>query len=339
MRTGAVLAALLAAAALTPLGLDADGYALRVLTTALLFAAAAQAWNIVGGLANRLSLGHAAFFGIGAYCSTLLLVRFGLSPWIGMLASAALGAGAALLIGLPTLRLQGHYFALATLAFGEVMRVLANTWTGLTGGPVGLSVPFGPDSLALLRFKSTPPYYWAALGLLALCTAAFLGVRHSALGYRLMAVREDEAAARAIGVDATRAKLLAATLSGALTAMVGTLYAQFSYFFDPDTVFGITPVSVRIALICIVGGIGSPFGPILGALFVIPMEEAANVLFGDRAAGLAPLSYAVVLIAVVVTEPRGLLRLMGSVLRPVMNRVRAPAAAVRPMAPRPGAGP
>ena len=147
------------------------------------------------------------------------------------------------------------------------------------------------------------------------------------------------AAARAIGVDATRAKLLAATLSGALTAMVGTLYAQFSYFFDPDTVFGITPVSVRIALICIVGGIGSPFGPILGALFVIPMEEAANVLFGDRAAGLAPLSYAVVLIAVVVTEPRGLLRLMGSVLRPVMNRVRAPAAAVRPMAPRPGAGP
>jgi len=323
MTAGTILAGLLAIAALAPFVLAADGYALRVLTTALLLAAAAQAWNIVGGLANRISLGHAAFFGIGAYCSTLLLLRFGVSPWIGMLASAALGAAAALLIGLPTLRLQGHYFALATLAFGEVMRVLASAWTGLTGGPVGLSVPFGPDSLAMLRFKSTPPYYWAALGLLTLCTLAFLAVRHSALGYRLMAVREDEAAARAVGVDATRAKLLAATLSGALTAMVGTLYAQFAYFFDPDTVFGITPVSIRIALICIVGGIGSVFGPILGALFIIPLEELANTLFGDRAAGLAPLAYALALIAVVVAEPRGLLRML-SIRLPARRRAAAP---------------
>lgn len=319
MRGGAVLVAVLAAAACAPVLLDADGYVLRVLTTALLLAAAAQAWNIVGGLANRLSLGHAAFFGIGAYASTLLLIRFGLSPWIGMLAGAGLAALAALLIGLPTLRLSGHYFALATLAFGEVMRVLANAWTGLTGGPVGLSVPFGVDSLAMLRFRSTPPYYWAALGLLAFCTAVFLAVRHSALGYRLMAVREDEAAARAVGVDATRAKLLAAVLSGALTAMAGTLYAQFAYFFDPDTVFGVTPISIRVALICIVGGLGSPFGPILGALFIVPIEEAANWLFGDRAAGLAPLAYAVVLIAVVLVEPRGLLRLLSP------RRRRAPA--------------
>ena len=310
MRTGVVLLALLAAAALVPFALDTDGYVLRVLTTALIIAAAAQAWNIVGGLANRLSLGHAAFFGIGAYCSTLLLVRFGISPWIGMLAGGALAAAAALLIGLPTLRLSGHYFALATLAFGEVMRVSANAWGGLTGGPVGLSIPFGPDSLAMLRFKSTAPLYWTALALLALCTAVFLAVRHSALGYRLMAVREDETAARAVGVDATRAKLLAAVISGALTAMAGTVYAQFSYFFDPDTVFGVTPVSIRIALVCIVGGIGSPFGPILGALFIIPIEDLANTLFGDRAAGLAPLAYALVLIAVVLAEPRGLLRLL-----------------------------
>ena len=281
-----------------------------MLTTALLLAAAAQAWNVVGGLADRLSLGHAAFFGIGAYASTLLLIRFDLSPWVGMLAGAGLAALAALLIGLPTLRLSGHYFALATLAFGEVMRVLANAWTGLTGGPVGLSVPFGPDSLAMLRFKSTPPYYWAALGLLAFCTVAFLAVRHSALGYRLMAVRQDEAAARAVGVDTTRAKLLAAVLSGALTAMAGTLYAQFAYFFDPDTVFGLAPVSIRVALICIVGGLGTAPGPILGALFIVPVEEAANWLLGDRAAGLAPLAYAGVLIAVVLVEPRGLLRLL-----------------------------
>lgn len=310
MKAYAAALMLLALAALVPLALDADGYALRVLTTVLIFAAAAQAWNIVGGLANRLSLGHAAFFGIGAYCSTILLIRFGVSPWIGMLAGAVMGALASLLIGIPTLRLSGHYFALATLAFGEVMRVLANAWTGLTGGPVGLSIPFGPDSLAMLRFKSTAPLYWTALALLVLCTAVFLAVRYSALGYRLMAVREDEVAARAVGVDVTRAKLLAAVLSGALTAMAGSVYAQFSYFFDPDTVFGVTPVSIRIALVCIVGGIGSPLGPILGALFIIPFEELANTLFGDRAAGLAPLAYALVLIVVVLAEPRGLLRLV-----------------------------
>lgn len=318
MKTSAIMLLLLSVAALVPFALDTNGYALRVLTTTLIIGAAAQAWNIVGGLANRLSLGHAAFFGIGAYCSTLLLIRFGISPWIGMVAGGVLGALAALLIGLPTLRLSGQYFALATLAFGEVMRVLANAWTGLTGGPVGLSIPFGPDSLAMLRFKSTAPLYWVALGLLALCTAVFLAVRHSALGYRLMAVREDETAARAVGVDATRVKLLAAVLSGSLTAMAGTVYAQFSYFFDPDTVFGVTPVSIRIALVCIVGGIGSPFGPILGALFIIPTEELANTLFGDRAAGLAPLIYALVLIAVVLAEPRGLLHLMT-----VRRRVRA----------------
>jgi len=129
MKRWIVVAIIIAVASLLPLALDARGYWIRVLTFTLLFAAMAQAWNIVGGLANQLSLGHAAFFGIGAYTSSILLVKFGITPWLGMLAGGALGALAALVIAIPTMRLQGHYFALATLAFGEVMRAIANVWT------------------------------------------------------------------------------------------------------------------------------------------------------------------------------------------------------------------
>lgn len=300
----AVLALLLAAAAL-PLALDPQGYEIRVLTLCLLFGAMAQAWNIVGGLADRISLGHAAFFGVGAYTSTLLLIHFGLSPWIGMIASAALGAVAAGLISLPTMRLSGHYFALATLAFAEVMRVLANAWAGLTGGPAGISVPYSPESFWMLQFKSGRPLYWIMLGALVAVTMVFLWVRRSPLGWRLLAIRQNEAAAEVVGVDTARAKLAAALISGALTGALGTLYAQFNFFFDPDTVFGLVPVSVRMALIAIVGGMGTAVGPILGAFFLIPLEEFANDLLSARAAGLSQFAFGIVLILVIILQPRG----------------------------------
>ncbi|WP_420104026.1 branched-chain amino acid ABC transporter permease [Bosea sp. (in: a-proteobacteria)] len=288
-----------------PFAFDARGYAIRILCLALLFAAMAQSWNIVAGLANQISLGHAAFFGIGAYTSTLMLIHFGLSPWLGMVAGAALGGFAALLISLPTMRLRGHYFALATLAFGEVMRVIANSWGGLTGGPVGISVPFSQPSFALLQFKETRSYYWLMLAALVLVTLIFVAIKRSRLGYRLRAIKENADAAEVIGVDTTRTKILAAVISGALTACMGTLYAQFQFFFDPDTVFGVASVSVRMAMIAIVGGIGTAAGPILGALFVIPLEEAANQVFSSQAAGLSQLVFGVLLILVILIEPRG----------------------------------
>jgi branched-chain amino acid transport system permease protein len=172
MKRWLLLALVVALAFALPLLLDPRGYWIRVLAFTLLFAAMAQAWNVVGGLANQISLGHAAFFGIGAYTSTILLVNFGLSPWLGLLAGGALGALAALVIAIPTMRLQGHYFALATLAFGEVMRVIANVWSSVTGGPVGLSVPFLPESLGMLTFKSTLPYVYILLLALILVTAS-----------------------------------------------------------------------------------------------------------------------------------------------------------------------
>lgn len=301
---------LIAAAALVPLALDANGYYIRILTLALLFGALGQAWNIVGGLAGQMSLGHAAFFGIGAYASTLLTIHFGLSPWLGIIASGVLGAAAALLLSVPTLRLKGHYFALGTLAFAEVFRVIGNTWSSLTGGPVGLSVPYSEPSLAMLQFAETRSYYYLMLAAAVLVSMVFRAIARGKLGYRLRAVREGQEAAEVVGVDTTRVKIQAVVISGALTAMLGTLYAQMNFFFDPDAVFGALQVSIRIALIAIVGGIGTLYGPLLGALVIIPLEEFANVLLADRAPGLPQLAYGVLLMAIVLREPRGLVAMV-----------------------------
>ena len=305
MKSRIALGVVIAAAALSPLLLDPRGYWIRVLAITLLFAAMAQAWNIVGGLANQISLGHAAFFGIGAYTSTVLLIKFGISPWLGMFAGGVLGALAAFIIAIPTMRLQGHYFALATLAFGEVMRVIANVWTSLTGGPSGLSVPFAAPDFLAYSFKLLRPHAYIALAALVVVTAIFEGIRRSAMGYRLRAIRQNQAAAEVIGVDTTRVKLQAAVISGALMAMLGTLYAQVAVFFDPDTVFGIAGISIRVALIAIIGGVGTAAGPILGAFFIIPLEEIMNDLLSSRAAGLSQLVFGVILIAVILWRPRG----------------------------------
>jgi branched-chain amino acid transport system permease protein len=298
--------------ALFPLLLDPRGYWIRVLTLTLLFAAMAQAWNIVGGLANQVSLGHAAFFGIGAYTSTILLVTYGLSPWIGLGVGAVLAGIAALVIAVPTMRLQGHYFALATLAFGEVMRVVANTWAPLTGGPVGISVPFLSESAWMYSFKTGLPHAYIALAAIALTTVLFEAIRRSALGYRLRAIREHEPAAEVIGIDTTRVKLTAAVISGCAMGALGTLYAQLALFFDPDTIFGVAPISVRVALIAIIGGVGTAVGPILGALFIIPVEELANDFLSGKAPGLSQLAYGMILIAVILWRPRGLVTLLES---------------------------
>ncbi len=301
----ALVALALLFAIVLPFAFDARGYTIRILCLGLLFAAMAQAWNIVGGLANQMSLGHAAFFGIGAYTSTLLLIHFGISPWLGLIASAALGGVAALVISLPTMRLRGHYFALATLAFGEVMRVIGNSWSDLTGGPVGISVPFAKSSFVMFQFSDTRTYYWLMLAAFVAVTVIFMAMKRSRTGYRLQAIKENTDAAEVIGVNTTRAKVFAAIVSGALMASLGTFYSQFQYFFDPDTVFGVASVSVRVAMIAIVGGIGTAAGPILGALFIIPMEEAANQIFSAQAAGLAQLVFGLLLVTVILVEPRG----------------------------------
>jgi len=289
--------------------LPAQGYALRVACLVMLFAAMAQTWNIAAGLSGQISLGHAGFFGAGAYTSTLLLINFGLSPWLGLIAAALIGAALSALISLPTMKLKGHYFALATLAFGEAMRVIANSWSSLTHGPVGISVPFSPPSFAAMQFQSLRPYFYIILAALVVTCVVFALVRSSALGLRLRALKNHPEAASSLGVDTARAKLAANTISGALMAMLGVLYAQFQFFFDPDTVFGLAGVSVRVALIAIIGAVGTVTGPLVGALLILVVEEATNAWLSAHGAGLSQIVFGAILITIVIVQPRGILAL------------------------------
>ena len=298
---------LLALACALPWLVAGNGYLIRVMTLLLLFAAMAQAWNIVGGLANQISLGHAAFFGLGAYTSTILLTRVGLSPWLGVLAGAAVAALAGALLSLPTMRLKGHYFALATLAFGEVLRAAANSWSSLTGGPGGISVPLVPGGgLSAMQFTSGRPSYYLMLAALLIITVVYWQISRSRLGYELRAVKANVDSAEVIGVPTARTKIVAATISAGLMGGCGVLYAQFNFFFDPDSIFSLVGISVRVALICIIGGIGTLWGPLIGACFLLPLEELFNATLSGKGAGWSQLAYGVILIAIILVEPRGL---------------------------------
>ncbi len=316
MKNKWLLGTLLVVICVLPFLLAKNGYAIRVLTLMLLFAAMAQSWNIVGGLANQISLGHAAFFGLGAYTSTLLLIKFGMTPWLGLLAAMLVAAAGGALLSIPTMRLKGHYFALATLAFGEVLRAIANAWSGLTGGPAGISVPYKPDAgLALMQFASARPYYFIMLAALLLTTFVFWKISTSKLGYSLRAVKANVDSAEVIGINTVRTKTMAATISAGLMGGCGVLYAQFNFFFDPDAIFSLVGISVRVALICIIGGIGTVAGPIIGACLLLPLEEIFNATLSGKGAGFSQLAYGVILVAIILIEPRGLQALYRRVLK------------------------
>ncbi|SHH19252.1 branched-chain amino acid ABC transporter permease [Pollutimonas bauzanensis] len=301
--------------------LDPRGYAARVVCLVLLAATLGQCWNIVGGLANQISLGHAAFFGIGAYSSTVLQVMWGISPWLGILVGMVFAMLAALLLSLPTMRLKGPYFALATLAFGEACRILATSMSSVTGGPQGISVPFVGDSWAMMQFRGAGNYIYLFVGLFIIVSGVFAYLAYGRMGYLLRAVRENEEAAEVSGVNTLKVKLMGALISAALTAATGTLFAQFTFFFDPESVFSVAHISIRAALIAIVGGVGTLAGPIIGALIVVPLEEFLIGYFSNNAAGIAPFIFGVALVAIVVLRPRGLV----SIFQPRRGKQRTEA--------------
>lgn len=289
--------------------LQPRGYAVRVVCLVLLAASLGQCWNIVGGLANQLSLGHAAFFGIGAYASTMLQINYGMTPWAGMLFGMALAALVSVLLSIPTMRLKGPYFSLATLAFAEACRIVATSATGLTGGPQGVSVPFVGNSWWMMQFRGAGPYVPIFTAFLVIVSLVFAFLSHGRMGYLLRAIRENEEAAEVAGVNTLGVKLSGAAISAALTAACGTLFAQFTFFIDPDIVFNATSVSIRAALIAIVGGVGLLGGPIAGGVIVVLLEEVLNATLSNRAAGIAPLIFGIVLIAIVLWRPQGLVSL------------------------------
>jgi branched-chain amino acid transport system permease protein len=282
-------------------------YVLHILVLVLFFAFLGVAWNLLGGYAGQFSFGHAAFFGIGAYTSTLLLVRFGLSPWLGFLAGGALAAVFGCFAGYLAFRygLRGPYFALVTLAFAEMLRLVALNWT-VVGGPMGILIPLprAGDALWRLQFPDKLPYYYLMLALLGLALWLNRTIEHARLGHVLAAIRENEDAAEASGVDTRAAKLWAMAFSAFLTALGGTFYAQYFSFIDPTLAFG-PAVSVEILLRPIVGGPGTLIGPVLGSLVLTPLSELTRRLIRGRP-GVDVMVYGAVLVAVVTFLPGGL---------------------------------
>lgn len=272
--------------AIMPEGLSGSAL-LNVFLLIFLFAYWGQCWNILGGYAGQLSLGHAAYVGVGAYTSTLLFVHFGLSPWVGMLAGAGLAGLFGLIIGFLSFhyRLSGPYFALATIAFAELVR-LGTLHLEFTGGSLGVLIPLGEDSFWQFQFTAKAPYYYISLAMMVAVTGFVFWMSRSRLGYYLHAVRQDEQAAAAIGIDTTRYKLIATTLSAALTGAGGTFYAQYTQYIVPDDLITIA-LSVEIILRTIFGGSATVLGPVVGSFVLTPIAEATRILFSDSGSGAA----------------------------------------------------
>jgi len=296
--------ALIAAAVVVPLLTDSQ-YLLSIAVLTLLYAYLALSWNILGGIAGQLSLGHSAYFGIGAYTSTWLFVHLGLSPWLGMWAGAAIAVVAAVVVGLSCMQLRGAYFALATIATAMVLKTLVENADSLLGGPRGMEVTLLRD--APLYFQHTRKEFYYVIALVFTVAAWFINrqILRSRFGYYLAAVRNDQEAALALGVPILRYKMLAAMLSAALTALGGTFYAQFVLYISPDKVFGAN-LGVVIAVVCIIGGRGTLWGPVIGALLLLPGEELARTISGGLV-GVDMMLYGLLLMLVIRWEPRGLM--------------------------------
>jgi branched-chain amino acid transport system permease protein len=314
--------ALFAAAAVTPVVVR-DTYILDSVILILLWGALSAAWNVAGGYAGQVSLGHAAFFGIGAYAAALMSARYGQSPWLGLAAGVLLSLGAGAMIGYLSNRLRGPYFALSTIAFAEVLKIVASRWRGFTAGSEGVPVPFRPGFWTLGLSHVAWLYLVLAVALLAYAVQVYL--ERSRVGYQLAGVREDEDAAEALGIATRRRKVQAIVVSAALTSACGSLWAQYVGFVDPSHVFSID-LSVRFALNSIIGGMGTALGPFVGSLFITSLETYLRSIsswfsgVGTGFIGIYLIIYGVVLILIVRFAPEGMI---GIAARLFARRARA----------------
>jgi branched-chain amino acid transport system permease protein len=280
-------------------------YLLSVCILTFFYAYLAQAWNIVGGFAGQLSVGHAAFLGVGAYTAALLSAEAGLTPWVGMFAGGALAAALGAVVGFLGFRfgLRGFYFVLLTVAFAEVCRILANN-VDAVGGAVGYYITFTGNPRQF-QFQDPRAHYYIALALMAAATGAAAWIRRRRFGVYLEAIREDENASEALGVDTFRYKMLAMVVSSFLTGVGGTFYAFYLLSLQPNAVFGI-PLSVEIVIRAIVGGAGTVAGPILGSFILSPLAELSRHYFAQGGwIGAHLVVYGFLLIAVVLFLPEG----------------------------------
>lgn len=295
-----------------------DVYMMNVLILTLLFAALSQSWNLLGGYCGQVSLGHALYFGIGAYATSILYVKFGITPWGGLLAGGIIAALIALALGYPCFRLKGHYFSIATIVIAEIGLLLFHNWD-YAGAALGIQWPFTPDSWWTLQFaRDKAPYFYFALALFAVTWLVTFAIVESKWGYWWRAVKDNAEAAESLGVTIFHSKMAAAAISAFFTAVGGGFYAAFVSYIDPDSVMHFR-FSLLMALPAVLGGVGSLWGPAIGALILIPLAELTRSYLGGSGSGLDLVIYGGLVMIVSLTRPEGIL----SIIKPARREATA----------------
>jgi branched-chain amino acid transport system permease protein len=269
----------------------------------------ATGWNLLGGFTGQISLGHALFFGIGAYTVAVGGLRIGLNPWLGIVLGAAIAVAVSMIVGLPAFRLRGHYFSIATIAVGEIAYLIFLNWQ-FVGAAEGVSIPIKEDSLLELQFSGQQKweYYYLAAGLLLLALIATRLILRSRTGYYLAAIREDQEAAASVGVPVARYKQIAFSFSAATVAVAGAFFAQYVLFVDPDSALELA-ISIQITIAAVLGGVKSMWGPVIGATVLLSLTETARLYLGGTGEALNLVAYGLLVMVIAAFEPNGLIGL------------------------------
>jgi branched-chain amino acid transport system permease protein len=276
----------------------------HVLIMFMLFATLSQAWNFIGGFAGQVSFGHATFFGIGAYASLVLLKKYDLSPWVGMVVGGGLSVAVAVIIGYPVFKLKGHYFAISTFAVAEIFERLFNNWDFVEGA-IGLPAPVLPEGLInFMWYKTKIPYFYIVFVLFVLVLLLAYKIDRSRMGFYFRAIKQSHDAAEGLGIDTTRYKLAAMMVSAFVTAICGAFYAQYILYIDPPSVLSLD-ISIKIVLIAVLGGAGTIIGPILGAAILIPLSEYSRIFLGGTGKGVDLIVFGALILIISVFQPQG----------------------------------
>jgi branched-chain amino acid transport system permease protein len=309
---------LIAALAVLPTILSSS-FTQHVFILILLYASMAQAWNILGGYCGQISFGHSVFFGFGAYGAGMAVVKYGLAPWPGLIVGSILAAIVALLILYPFFKLTGHYFAIATFAIVEIFNRLFMVWDWV-GGALGLDYPLLDEGWTnLMWYESKIHYYYAALILTIIVFGSVRWIERHRIGYYMRAVREGQETAESLGVNSTKVKVTALCTSAFLTALCGAFYAQYNLRVDPPMVMSLD-VAMTFLLITILGGSGTLFGPFIGAMVLIPLQEYSRVMWGGLGGGIDLIVFGLIIIVVTVKQPQGVMGVLSSVNRKLKKR-------------------
>lgn len=287
---------------LVPLIVKSDYYR-HIFILTFIWVIIGSAWNLIAGYTGQVSFGHAIFFGTGAYTAGLCVTKLGISAWWGMLFAGPVAMIVGFIIGWICFRLRGPYFALATIAFGEIFLQVAKVWVSLTEGMRGI--------LIIQTFRSKIPYYYIGLALAILCILVIWRIVHSKWGYYFVAIREDQDAAEAIGVSSFRYKTVSLLVSSFFTGLAGAFYMNYMAFIDPQVVFSLHYISIMAILVSIIGGVGTIWGPPLGAFIMVWLQET----FRSSLFGLAPkwvseahvLAFGILVIIVIRYLPNGII--------------------------------